>query len=292
MKSIKISGLLLASLLLTNCGEVPNSSSNESELINKHTSTIVGGSKIESYDRDRRRSVLIRGTKKNLFSIEFSICTGAFIDTDIVLTAAHCFDKADFEYSVVYADDLSHVDEGTQVSQIKKVIIHPEYRSQTKPKDRLAADIALVQIHGPKPEFIDIQTLATKEEIEGIKGSFSGVALGYGATHGQKNRSDSTGSGRLRKTTIKGELNSSYSTNFHVVNQTNGQGVCQGDSGGPGFVLVNGVYKIFGIVRGVFLKNGNIHEAQKQDQNLDICRNHAYYLSTAFYYDWIIENKP
>lgn len=278
---------LLAGLLCISLGTLSACSGSYLELRKLSASdSIVGGTTLEKADVDSKKVVLVRGSKENSEYIEYTICTGAFITPDIVLTAAHCFDDDSFTYDIVYSTNLSGINDKSDIAKIDKVKIHQDYLNKEKKPHLLSADIALVKIKGQIRYDYLVQSLATSEELKSLTTKQNALAIGYGITRGDRNNREND-SGILRKTSIRLNLSDSSVYNYHVVDQSNSQGICQGDSGGPGFVVVNGQLKIFGIAKGVFVQNGNVKKLAESDPSFDICRHQAYYLSTSFYQDWI-----
>jgi secreted trypsin-like serine protease len=136
-----------------------------------------------------------------------SICTGTLLTSRTVLTAAHCFDFAFNSASVQVA--------GVDYS-INRVLIHPEFNSESIPFQNDVALVELSQDTGiPALPIILSRTLEPGDIIS---------IFGYGID--ENFSSDILRSGEMRVTGINSQF---FSANFELA----GSNTCQGDSGGP-----------------------------------------------------------
>ncbi|MFP5518821.1 MAG: S1 family peptidase [Bdellovibrionia bacterium] len=271
--------LLVSALLLSACeGQLQSDIQTGSEDV--VTSPIVGGEVVSEKHIMRQYVVGIRGFKEKDSRLAFSFCTGAFVADNVVITAAHCFGDREMSYQVVYGNNLK--DLNAPKSEVERVLIHGGYSDEAEfGEDN---DLALVKIVGKKPSFI--KTLELLETP--LQSSFNFTAIGYGATHGREDGTDSE-AGELRIVSKKA-LPMSSGKAFFRVDQNAGQGVCSGDSGGPAIVEIKGRRYISGVAVAVYFE-GTQEEIEKRAQlrNRDYCQEMAYYHSVPHYFDWIVK---
>ena len=183
-----------------------------------------------------------------------SSCGGVVLNSNWILTAAHCVDVSmnDSYYNVANAGDVfvgsgmtSLKDNDMSVSVAKQVIIHPDYYKELPYKD-----IALIQLRYPvskKATAIKMLSLTEQEALDlelDLATDSNVYASGWGRTSNDSSLED-TKRLNLQKTVLTGvndqrcaqawgldEWFSKFGDNYVCANSENA-GVCNGDSGGP-----------------------------------------------------------
>ncbi|MFO0453269.1 MAG: trypsin-like serine protease [Pseudomonadota bacterium] len=187
---------------------------------------------------------------------ERTICTGTFIDSFKVLTAAHCLGSAtepilDVEWSV---------DDSTTVQKQAKVIaVHPQFRNEGKrihPNDLAILSIDSYGEPFPSPILLSTETLAIDSQV---------TMIGFGNNKEILQNSSITGTGAGTKRIGKNKVYTLTRSGLIIVSgNSDGCGLTEsnsatgdGDSGGP--LLINN--QIIGITLG-----GGIIPAQSEDK--------------------------
>jgi hypothetical protein len=181
-----------------------------------------------------------------------SFCTGVLIRPDVVMTAAHCFDRKLMgnvvDTNVRYAENLNAF--GLHSSGARKITntaIHPKYDSyayeeiiawySSKPIHRsfYDHDLALVLLDGPVGKSATVARLPMSYSL---KSGTKLVAYGYGTAF---DRTDARSYAAVRAT-YKGVLQraslvvSGKTHKDRILTRADSEGgLCQGDSGGPSF---------------------------------------------------------
>lgn len=174
-----------------------------------------------------------------LFAPRFGNCSGVIIAPDLILTAAHCIPPNPRSLTVIFDTNLNTASQLNMRSVIAAKVT--PYWNPTIPKDKNKGDLALIRIQGDLPNGYRPAPLLTSSTYLGNL-SLTLIA-GFGLS--SYNRQGAT-SGVLRETfTPVTQIN--YSQTEVLLSQIDGRGTCAGDSGGPAFILINGMFYVWGI---------------------------------------------
>ena len=156
---------------------------------------------------------------------EIGFCSGTLIDTQWIMTAAHCVDTIG---TPVITAQIGHADitEPLNLAFVDKIIISPNYNSST-----MYGDIAL--LHITTPQYVTTMTLpysyaSSSELYEGMQMR----VYGWGETYAGVTETDAEATPYLQTATLTlQEYNSSFPD--HIFAGDYGKDTCFGDSGSP-----------------------------------------------------------
>ena len=201
------------------------------------------------------------------------ICSGTLIDTDIILTAAHCIPKT-ASGLWVYSKPEHLATSGKQA--VLRAIAHPLYKAFKSPTVIAPNyDVGLVQFSGPSPEGKRFTKWIHQMNTNDLK--FSWTAAGYGET---LNGKGDTSILRIAKINI---YDYSSMFNFFRADQTGGTGICKGDSGGPVYFNLANDYYVIGVSSGVTGIDANGNKV------MEMCHGISFFSATIFYHRWFSE---
>ena len=240
----KLTPIALATLLCTGVAHAGNKdfvdvkASEETDV----TTKIVGGTVTSPGSRPYQVAMLYNGRQ---------ICGGTLIDSQWVLTAAHCLDNVSAtSLSIRVGAHRISANDG-QTIPVSQKIVHPSWFGANN--IRSGNDIALLRLSSPASSQYAPAKLPTAEVMSNYASVGRYVTV---SGWGQTSNNSQGGSDVLREVDLPVISNSqcSQQLNFNMPASTicgggaGGVSACRGDSGGPYAVRVNGDYYNVGIV--------------------------------------------
>lgn len=239
---------------------------------NDNREQIVGGSDLD-YTHSTASSVVFISTENNQGHNE--ICTGTFISSNLILTAAHCIAKDKDGMSVSFRPK-----DFKKTQNIIDIEISEVYRLDFSPLGVERNDLGIIQFKGGVPKGATIALLPKDNEHPSNFLIFS--AVGYGRNTGTVSQDPMapTGEGLLRTKELVSEFVTNLMDNFKIDQFKNNGGVCFGDSGGPAFIKdpVTKQNIVVGVASAILTQR----KAAYIDAN-DDCQNESMYLNMYFY---------
>jgi secreted trypsin-like serine protease len=194
---------------------------------------MVGGA-TPAGDDIARSLVMVVGSRSN----GGSVCTGAAVARDLILTAAHCVAPG-ATYSVLPAKNAPAL-------AIKSIQVHPRYDPQSYAVNRATADVALIKLAVALPErFIPVSLEAPGAAVA-VGDRFT--IAGFGVT--DAGSGNGIGFARAASLIATGQPGTLQIRLFDPATKGDrpGLGACTGDSGAPVLRDVDGHLTVIGVV--------------------------------------------
>ncbi|XP_075399005.1 serine protease 38 [Tenrec ecaudatus] len=180
----------------------------------------------------------------------FHLCGGSILNEYWILSAAHCFQRANLHGYDVFAGliKLNAAGQHTQWFELNKVIIHPTYKLYHP----VGSDVALVQLKSPLEFSASVfpVCLATTEVTDWKLNCW---ATGWGLSQPKGTPSEILQEARLTlipRNVCRLLYGTPYTIRHDMLcagNIINTKTVCEGDSGGPLVCEINQVWQQVGI---------------------------------------------
>jgi len=222
---------------------------------------IIGGTTVDASDPVASSTVLV--TDGNF------ICTGSIIDTDLVVTAAHCVAAPAETLKIVFALDINGGIDKSAVLPITGYLANPGWQGENS-SGVDQHDIALIRVNGALPAGYHPATMLSSSASSAIKKGDLTELAGYGIT----NAATQDGAGTLREVSVK--VSKQLGQTEVVLDQRQGKGACHGDSGGPAFAKVGGELQLWGVTNRGYPDNAP-----------DNCKEYAVYTRIEAYADFL-----
>jgi secreted trypsin-like serine protease len=261
-----MSRLFIGTLLLTLVSCSPKS---PTLLTQTKLSSIMNGRAVAPTDAVAKHVVAVYDTRVG------GLCTGTLIDTNIVITAAHCAPKKASHAKIIFSDSIDYIltslEPDVKQERMLTVVdfkIGPKWNPNNE-ADFDIGDIAIFKFKGQLPAgYSPVKMIADKSELNiGTSVTLAGFgvdtiitkkidpktypnleeAIAYGEVVCEENGEcvsvESEGDGMLRMT----EAPISEFKETEVILDEKKAGTCSGDSGGPAFIQKNGELFLFGV---------------------------------------------
>ncbi len=240
---------------------------------------IIGGTEVSALDPIASTTVLIVGQE----GLNQFLCSGSIIDTDIILTAAHCLGMfGNAKTVVVFRRSIQDRGAVIPVIDSRRPWDFPE-RADQSPADW--NDIALLKLAAPIPTGYTTAKFLPNRNMLSTGGTVTLAGYGMSVPIAPADNTPS-GSGILRRVE-QTVLAANFGFTEFLVSLANGRGACHGDSGGPAFVQSGRDYYLIGVASRM---TENDRVADNGDANDFSCSVDMVYGNVLAQQDWIQQN--
>ncbi|XP_051720176.1 chymotrypsin-like protease CTRL-1 isoform X1 [Ctenopharyngodon idella] len=173
-------------------------------------------------------------------------CGGSLINSNWVLTAAHCLVKAKVHNVVLGQNDRGSSTEPIQFRGIAKAITHPDYNKQTNFNN----DVTLLKLSSPVQMTPRVSPICLPSSSDKTLPGTVCVTTGWGRTAITWNPRILQEANKpiVSQTQCKQVFGQTKITDAMICAGASGSSSCQGDSGGPLVCQTSGVWYQVGIV--------------------------------------------
>jgi secreted trypsin-like serine protease len=261
--------LVLVAMFFWGCGKPPSQRRAVIE-----GDSIINGTPIEARESAAAKSVvmveLLNGDNQRL-----GFCTGTLItESNIVLTAAHCFDLRIFpslrKFNVLFVNSLRQ-----RSAAVARKGVAFSLNAAYNRDGGLDHDIAVLLFQNAAPP--GFAPVAIDQDANANYGSKTLFVYGYGRTEdytGLPNQEERPNPGILHRGLMMVDPDYNRFSDRYFTKIDSETSLCQGDSGGPQFFNEKSVLKVVGVNSGVLgkeLPNGK-HSCKGQGQATKVAR--------------------
>lgn len=292
---LKVLGLILTLHLLAACS-APSDSGTDLQ----HTYTepgncevsgksfgIVGGDILGAGNDLSSSTVMVVHINRN---DEVITCTGTLIDSNKVLSAAHCITADGKRTGIAFTNSATCLTQAPKrtLRLVTAEAVHPDYSYETRSFRNASTDLAVLKFKGDIPEGYKVRELPSSSLR--VLPNDTLVMTGYGTT---VERGED--SGTLRFTTVPATR---LLVDFYVALakqrfsipgtwtvEQGPQGVCTGDSGGPLYVKNGGQLTLIGVT------SMGLDHRTTEEGKARTCHGVALFTDLRGQLDWIYQQK-
>lgn len=253
---------------------------------NQVAENIMGGKSVMASNIFSKRVIYLALTAKN----KSGTCTASALSPTILLTAAHCvngLEASQISAVVSLNANLKNLSAKDKIL-VSKIVIHEQYRDDTKQQGVLHNDVALLKLSQPLNDD-RVSKLATVDQSAKI---LNLVSIGFGKRTPLYEETPEVTQAVAQKNSLfyimkTVEKFDPQAQTFNI-NQNDMTGVCSGDSGGPGYVYDSELqdFLIIGVTSYISVTRDEKDRLDPEDI-YDKCIGHGHYSNTLFYGDWI-----
>lgn len=271
---------------------------------NIYDSDIINGSDVKATDAIATSVVAVYNTKTKY------LCTGTLIDTNVVLTAAHCAPEKPSQLKIIFSTDIDDTMNSRELDIIQQLMLtvtdfqsHPKWNPNNETVEVNTSDIALIKFKGEIPkgyapasfldsysglkigdtvsvagfgvDYVDISKKIDPKKYHNID---EAIAMGTIICEDDKNgnhvtcsKVEMSGDGILRKT----EAPIAFIFETEISLREGKTGTCSGDSGGPAFIKKADAYYLLGVT----------------SRGSSLCNDIGVYTNAIYYKKWITDTS-